>query len=1457
MGDVTSTLRVNDQASSVLRSIANTARQTASSMKQVGANIDNAFKSNAPNTFSSKVGSAMRSAQSAASSLGDKIDNIFDDSGVGEFASEINSGFQSASASVNEFQGDVESATDAIEDMSNSAEDLGNTINDFDGGGIDELSEDANKAGEAMKSASNDADVLTNALKTLFAAVTVASIAKGVKDFVSDSIDVGRGFSSTMSEVAAISGATGAEFEMLESTARSYGATTVFSASESAEALKYMSLAGWDAQQSASALGGVLDLAASSGMGLGQSADMVTDYLSAFGMSADRASYFADMLAYAQSHSNTSAQQLGEAYLNSAANMNAAGQDIETTTALLEAMANQGTKGARAGTQLAAMMRDITNKMEDGQIQIGETSIAVQDQYGNFRDLTDILYDVESAVDGLGSAERAAALAETFTADSTKGINQILTEGMDNISKYEDELRDSAGAAGEAANTMTDNLEGDMAAMNSAYEEMQIQVYESLEGTLRNGAQYVTNSIIPALTEWVPKAAETVISTVSKIGSALEPMFTFISKNPKLIGTAIASIGTGLLVFKGLTALPGIISGIGSAISAMGSAIMANPWVAGAAALVAAIIAIKAAVDDYNDMQIKNSLDARFGNINLSTAEIEELSSRVLGLDWVANINLAMGEFENAKEFHQQAEDALNANDVILWKAKIQTQIENPEYTGSLKIKLTPEMEENFKMNVQSFLDAKMNELNSITFATKTSMETILGDKAGAAMIAQVQSWAAEDTAELETLSSSLTSLVEKALEDGVLDVEEQAAIDILQQKINNILSGWQTAQAEAEWQTFEMKWSGSALTPESFTAMQQEMASQRQTAMEALYANTTEMNAVFNGWLNSGRITPEQRAQFGDLWQQNMMQLESETLARGLLFENNTLADTYGDVIGNNVESIKSKSATAINEIREAMANGSFNGETIWDQANQFYVPTTAFSSADQKALSGLYAQMEPDVNAMSQVIDKYRELGYQVPREVSEAFNNAIEIGAAVGNENAAWQNYANAIVSSGDEALIDAFTNKENEWYDYMQSMFPELADAVERAAYMAENTSDVDLSEFFNSILGLDDPEAEIDMAKLAALCEEFGVDISEYLAEKGIDVDGSDTKININDFDVSEAAEISGLTATGNAITLNGGQIAFEYEVNTGDTLENIAQKAGVALEELQAANSHIFEERGTWDLIYPGDLIYVPQADTEGTASAVSEAVSEAQTAAQTAADGQTGEAIETSGTVDIELDSTDNSSAVYSDVDTNVQTEFNTDIETDGTTTVTLEETNNSAEIYTEVGTAIDTAFAAGFSASATVDVVLTANYSLANPTKTISFSGGATGSSTVTATLHAMGGYFENEHIGIVAEAGPEYIIPMDGSNRSAEMWADAGNMLGLLNTAPSEGIAKPNTNSGGENRKAIDLNINGSGIMSVESNMSKNDVVDIIVENIKDVLMEIIQQEILTEGKGYYEY
>lgn len=380
------------------------------------------------------------------------------------------------------------------------------------------------------KKAKNFGSSVTSVFKGMMMSQAVTKGLSLIKSGLESAAQAGMSFEAAMSQVAAISGATGEDLERLEKAARNAGATTKFSATMAANALNYMALAGWDADKSIAALDGVLNLAASSGMDLAQASDMVTDFIAAFGMEAKDAAYMSDMMSYAQSRSNTSAQQLGEAYGNCASSMHSAGQDIETTTAMLEALANQGIKGSEAGTQMAAVMRDLTSKMEKGKIMIGKTAVQVMDAQGNFRDLNAIIADVGKATEGMGTAEASAAIMTTFTARSVKAVQTILNEGIDNVNRYEEELRKSAGTATEQAETMIGNLQGDITIMKSALEGLQITAYDSFSGIARTGVQELTDlintlakagerggigSMFDALLNEIPKLIDKVMSGLS------------------------------------------------------------------------------------------------------------------------------------------------------------------------------------------------------------------------------------------------------------------------------------------------------------------------------------------------------------------------------------------------------------------------------------------------------------------------------------------------------------------------------------------------------------------------------------------------------------------------------------------------------------------------------------------------------------------------------------------------------------------------------------------------------------------------------------------------------------------------------------------------------------------------------------------------------------------------------
>lgn len=1566
MSDVSVRLTLQEDVSSKLSRVSSAARTSVTQLQQAGQQIDRAFSSNSPEQFASSLGNAMDRAASSMDSLGDSVGQAMEELEQSS-AVDFSERFENAADGADELTRAAEDAGESIDSLSESTESLGDSVDGLgDGDGLDNLGESAEEAGSSMGEAEGKANSLADSLKKLFAVISMAAVLSQVGKYASDAIDIGKDYTAMMSEVQALSGATGSDLALLENTAREYGATTVFSATEAAEALKYMSLAGWDAQQSSSALGGVLNLAAAGGMELGQASDMVTDYLSAFGMQAQDSAYFADMLAYAQANSNTSAEQLGEAYRNSAANLNAAGQDVETVTSMLEAMANQGYKGSEAGTALTAVMRDITNNMEDGAIKIGDTSVAVSDAQGNFRDLTDILLDVEKATDGMGEAERAAALGATFTADSTKGLNLMLNEGIENIAGYEEALRSSTGAASDMADTMNDNLTGDMANMNSAFEEMQLQTFEAMEAPLREGVQYLTSTIIPILTEWVPSAFESFVNGANKLGNALKPLFETILKNPQAISGALTSLGTGFLAMKTVSTGMNIAKAVtdaGSLTGALGKfagSLFSNPWAAGAAAAVAAVTAVGVALHEYSEMNIDSNLQAHFGTVELDDSQIKDFASRVINAEWLVNINAALGHFDNAEELVQQAEDALKQNDTLEWRARV-------------GISLTEDEQSTYMSNIETFTTNIEQALSEQTLAAKMTVKEFgikMAD--GSSLGSQIEKWAEQDLGDMQYLSAGLTNLVQNALQDGIIDVDEQAAIDELQTKINNIMQGWQEAEAQAEMDVLTQKYgrlSGKDLTDDTFTKVVEEVGKQRETATAALEESEKKLYTTLNA-LNRPdangvqRISDSELANYKEQAGYAARNNEAAMLGNSVQFETNTLSDAYGEKLQENYSAIQTNTDNFLKNANTYLQNqdyGALADSLAWGfnasmQSANLY---EEIMGSDQAAMQDIYKAMKPDVDSMTGLIDEYREMGQAIPQDVMQAFNDAMMVGAAAGDADAAWQVFASQMVADpANAALVQAIQEGTVNVPD-------ELRTAIERAT--AETTADP---------VTIEGMQADVE-----------NIEVNEDHVQELIDT------------------AFEGLTYVGTT-TLDGGEIALQYTVNEGETLSGIMEQYGVVWSEVEQQIREANPEIKDLNLIYPDQVINIPEAIVEAAsvdASQVGEAAKEAAEnetagtieeeqqvqntltdggvdgsqvgqAAEQAAKNETGETLkreqptettltnagvddsqvtqaaaekETASepkeqqvptTIKFEVASLDDSAlasaiseklkqgeAVPVDVPANVTIKagtidsaglsgeitsqlgeqpavpvtvpanvtvtagtidhtqalastqedvlaaFAVPFPTPGTVDVTLAKgTDNIAALYAEIGGLVRSAWAAPYSASGTVNVTLTANYSLANPTKTISFGGGATGSATVSASLHALGGIFDEPHLGIVAEAGPESIIPLDGSDRSLSLFEQTGEMLGVWKNDDGNNIAAPTqtvnapqslsqpAGSPQISERVIRLEIGGKGSINVSgSGVSKEKIVDAMMENLRDVFMNIVQQEIIEEGEGAYEF
>ena len=366
-----------------------------------------------------------------------------------------------------------------------------------------------------------------------------------------DIINTGEQFSATMSEVGAISGATAEELAELEAAARLYGATTKFSATEAANALKYMALAGWDSQQAIAGLPAVLDLAAASGMDLGRASDIVTDYITAFGLAAEDSARFVDIMSYAMSHSNTTTEMLGEAYKNCAATAKSMGFSVEEVTAALMTMANAGVKGGEAGTTLNTLMTRLATNTKGCADELSKYGVEIYDSQGKMHSLSEIMSGLISAFQSLNQQQQAN-LSKMIAGTNQYSGFQTLMQGMSDAAKaagmsfedYTAALQECDGASSDMAKTMSDNLSGDLKTLQSAFDELKLKLYDDAETPLRNLVKITQNSVIPAI-DGIIKNLKDILPYIVGASTALATLKLNLS-----VGKIVAEITKDTEAFK-------------------------------------------------------------------------------------------------------------------------------------------------------------------------------------------------------------------------------------------------------------------------------------------------------------------------------------------------------------------------------------------------------------------------------------------------------------------------------------------------------------------------------------------------------------------------------------------------------------------------------------------------------------------------------------------------------------------------------------------------------------------------------------------------------------------------------------------------------------------------------------------------------------------------------------------
>jgi len=368
-----------------------------------------------------------------------------------------------------------------------------------------------NEAKEAAQVTTSLGEKLKTAMVTKgidLATDGVRKIADVAVDAAKAAVEVGSSFEASMSQVAAVSGASGAELEALTEKAKEMGAKTKFSATESAEAFNYMAMAGWKTSDMISGIDGIMALAAASGADLATTSDIVTDALTAMGYSAGDAGHLADVMAAASSNANTNVEMMGATFQYAAPIVGALGYNMEDTAVAIGMMANAGIKGEKAGTALRSILTRLAAPPKDCAEQMEKFGISITDASGKTRPLMEIMEDLRDRFGELGESEQTQAAKAIAGQQAMSGLLAIVNGSESDFEKLCEAIDNSSGAAENMANTMQDNLQGKLTIMGSALEGLGIAAYDYVKGPLSGVVEGVTG-VISGITDAItPQKSE-------------------------------------------------------------------------------------------------------------------------------------------------------------------------------------------------------------------------------------------------------------------------------------------------------------------------------------------------------------------------------------------------------------------------------------------------------------------------------------------------------------------------------------------------------------------------------------------------------------------------------------------------------------------------------------------------------------------------------------------------------------------------------------------------------------------------------------------------------------------------------------------------------------------------------------------------------------------------------------
>ena len=644
--------------------------------------------------------------------------------------------------------------------------------------------------------------------------ISAAALMAGKK-----AVDVGMDFDKAMSSWKGTAKASEEEFNIAREAAMKYGRETTKTATESANALEYMALAGWSVEDSVKALPSVLKLSEATNLDLARTSDLVTDSMSAtgevIGENGENLQRFLDVATTANNKSNQTAEQLMEAWIQTGGVFKGLNVDIEDSATALGVLANRGIKGSEAGTALNAIMINLTTGAGQAGKAMKKLGVSAFKD-GKFKGLKQTLTDVRDKLAGLTEEEQNFYKARIGGKHHIDAFTHLLNgldatkDGKKEWDSLNESLRNANGSLQQMAATKMDNLWGDTKILQSAMQDLGIKVNDAINIPLRDGTKAFTNMVyasdgfIGNLEELYPKLKRSAegfgefVKPVIKIGE-------FFVSNPEWLTGAVAGFSSMAVFMKASNVVPKGIESIAKLVTTLG----ANPavaWATGLSALAGGIIGVAVAIDAYNAKEGKKDLNKRFGDMKLSLKELNDVALEIVGRKTFERLSQASKQLSAVGQYSKDID-------------KTAESIEKLQLRLSVSSDFNPEDAEKLGTELEQLASGVSNLVSEQQIAMHFSIRGLFGEdsETGESLIKQFDGMYTSIRGDVERIGKQLGDEYKKAMEDGIITPIEQETINTLTQQLLDLKEQAMQSENKAKWDLLNNDVENAPLTSESF----------------------------------------------------------------------------------------------------------------------------------------------------------------------------------------------------------------------------------------------------------------------------------------------------------------------------------------------------------------------------------------------------------------------------------------------------------------------------------------------------------------------------------------------------------------------------------------------------------------------------------------------------------------